>query len=126
MTIETLAPLTETASAQEHYRVIHTSGALMGKSSKDVKRLESFSIDAPSDLGEPETEGTLKGLYEQDGNWYAKMAGEWFEVSVEGDQISIVRGTRTGPPLVHDDHGQWIVDSRLRLRGSGSKAPGAR
>ncbi|QGA52856.1 dermonecrotic toxin domain-containing protein [Pseudomonas brassicacearum] len=121
LTIETLAPLTETASAQEHYRVIHTSGALMGKSSKDVKRLESFSIDAPSDLGEPETEGTLKGLYEQDGNWYAKMAGEWFEVSVEGDQISIVRGTHTGPPLVHDDHGQWIVDSRLRLRGSGSK-----
>ncbi len=121
LTIETLAPLTHAALAQEHYEVIHTSGALMGKSSKDVKLLESFSIDTPSDLGEPETEGILKGLYEKDGNWYAKMTGEWFEVSVEGDQISIVRGTRTGPPLVHDGHGQWVVDSRLRLRGSGSK-----
>ncbi|MBC3373051.1 hypothetical protein HU762_03765 [Pseudomonas sp. SWRI92] len=121
LVIETLAPLIPKEVALEHYDAIHTSGALMGGSKKDVRFLDSFSIAAPDEPGLPMSEGALKGLYQKDGLWYVKIADNWFEVAVETEQVSIIDKTRTGPALVHDVHGQWRVDSRLRLRGGGSK-----
>lgn len=121
LTVEKLAPIVQKELPQDHYEVIHTSGALMGKSSKDVTHLASFSIDAPDNLGQPEGDGALQGLYQKNAKWYAKMANQWFEVSVEGEQVSIIKETRSGPPLVRNEHGQWRIDNRLRLRGSGSK-----
>ena len=122
--IEKLAPFTSTKPQPEHYDTIHTSGALMSKSRGGMKLLETFSIDEPEAPGQPRSESALKGLYEQDEDWYAKVADKWFKVAVDGDQVSIVDGedpTRAGSALMSDAHGQWHIDARLRLRGSGSK-----
>ncbi|WP_434608783.1 hypothetical protein J3P80_24925 [Pseudomonas sp. D2-30] len=119
--IETLSPLVQKELSQEHYEFIHTSGALMGKSGSHAGLLASFSIDAPDNLGQPESEGVFKGLYPKNGKWYAKLASQCFEVSVEGEQVSIIKDTRSGPPLLRDERDQWRIDSRLRLKGSGSK-----
>jgi hypothetical protein len=122
--IETLAPFTGKELPPEHYDSIYSSGALIGKSGERAKLLESFSVDEPEKAEQPMIEGALKGLYKQGGDWYAKMADQWFKVTVEGEQISIVDGKdpmRTGPPLMNDAEGEWHIDTRLRLRGSGSK-----
>lgn len=119
--IEKVAPLIQTELPQEHYDVIHTSGALMGKSKKDTSFLDSFSTEAPDSAGQPESEGALKGLYQSNGHWYAKLADKWFKVRAEGEQVNIVDEARDGPPLMRDEQGQWQIDSRLRLRGAGSK-----
>jgi hypothetical protein len=124
LVIETVEPPTHTALALEHYETVHTSGALMGRSTENGKLRETFSIEAPKTPGQPKAEGALKGLYEQDGNWLAKVAGNWFKVAVEGEQVSIVDAkhpTRLGPALKADTNGTWHVDTRLRLRGPGSK-----
>ena len=118
-TIERLASLTQTDLPQEHFENVHTSGALMGKAGKDAKLLDGFSIAAP-DAPELQSEGALKGLYSKDDKQYVKLADKWFEVSVAGEQVSIISGERIGPPLVSNAHGQWQIDKRLRLRGSGS------
>ncbi|AXA58062.1 dermonecrotic toxin domain-containing protein [Pseudomonas thivervalensis] len=122
--IEKLAPFTDKKRSPEHYEVIHASGALTGQPAKRAKLLESFSVNPPDNAEQPMIEGALKGLYEQRGKWYAKMANQWFNVKVEGEQVSIVDGddpARTGPALVNDAEGEWRIDTRLRLRGSGSK-----
>lgn len=122
--IEKLAPLTDQQLQPEHYESIHCSGALTGKSGEGAKLLDTFSIDEPKEPGQLEAEGAFKGLYEQDGKRYAKIADDWFKVILEGEQVSIVDGknpSRLGPPLKMDSQGKWHIDTRLRLRGSGSK-----
>ncbi|MCW1243954.1 hypothetical protein OC610_06015 [Pseudomonas sp. SAICEU22] len=121
LVIETLAPLAKTEPSEEHYDTVHTSGALMGRSGDNAGLLATFSIETPKDLGLPQTEGPLKGLYEKDQHWYVQLEGKWFEASVEGDTVSIVKGVRNGPALALDTRGRWHVDPSLRLRGSGSK-----
>ncbi|MBT2294969.1 dermonecrotic toxin domain-containing protein [Pseudomonas fluorescens] len=122
--IEKLAPFMNTDLSPEHYDVIHSSGALISKAGQGVQLLETFRIDAPKNLEPARATGALKGLYEQGADWYAKMAETWFKVTVEGEQVSIVDAkdpARLGPSLMRDAHGKWHVDTRLRLRGSGSK-----
>ncbi|MBT2338646.1 MULTISPECIES: dermonecrotic toxin domain-containing protein [Pseudomonas] len=121
--IERLDPLPSASLPTEHYEAIRSSGALMGRSRDSAQFLDTFSLDDPSDPGQLQTEGALKGLYEQGGDWHAKMAGKWFKVRVEGELVSLVDAkdpTREGPPLMSDAHGKWHVDTRLRIRGSGS------
>ncbi|WP_417695512.1 dermonecrotic toxin domain-containing protein [Pseudomonas sp.] len=122
--IEQRAPLASTALPTEHYATIRSSGALVGRSRESAKLLDSFSLDAPQDPGQRQTEGAFKGLYEQAGDWYANLSGKWFKVLVEGEQVSIIDEkdpARVGPPLMGDAKGEWHVDTRLRLRGSGSQ-----
>lgn len=122
--IEKLAPLTSKNVPPEHYDSIHSSGALADKSGHRVKLLETFSVDTPGQLEEFKAEGPLSGLYKRGEDWYAKSAGKWFKVSVEGDHVAIVDGkdpTRVGPALVRYARGDWHIDTRLRLRGSGSR-----
>ena len=124
LVIERLAPLTQKKPSPEHYDAIRASGALTDQPAKRAKLLESFSVSEPENAEQPMIEGALKGLYQQGGNWYAKIASQWFDVTVEGEHVSIVDAnepTRTGPPLINDAAGEWRVDTRLRLRGSGSK-----
>jgi hypothetical protein len=124
LVIEQLEPLSSTALPAEHYEPIRSSGALMGRSRETTRLLDALSIDEPAEPGQLQTEGALKGLYERSGSWYAKMAGSWFKVKVEGESVFIVDGkdpTREGPPLINDTHGTWHIDTRLRLRGIGSK-----
>ncbi|MGX1172064.1 dermonecrotic toxin domain-containing protein [Pseudomonas sp. R151218B TE3479] len=124
LVIEQLEPLSSTALPTEHYEAIRSSGALMGRSRESTRLLDALSIDEPAESGQLQAEGALKGLYERSGDWYAKMAGSWFKVKVEGESVSILDGkdpTREGPSLINDTHGTWHIDTRLRLRGSGSK-----
>ncbi|UVM61388.1 dermonecrotic toxin domain-containing protein [Pseudomonas sp. B21-010] len=124
LVIERLAPLTHKKPSPEHYDAIRASGALTGQPAKRAKLLESFSVNEPENAEQPMIEGALKGLYQQGGNWYAKIANQWFNVTAEGEHVSIVDENdpaRTGPPLINDAAGEWRVDPRLRLRGSGSK-----
>ncbi|WP_103307968.1 MULTISPECIES: dermonecrotic toxin domain-containing protein [unclassified Pseudomonas] len=124
LVIERLPPLPGASLPTEHYEAIRSSGALMGKSKESARFLDTFSIAEPEDPGQFRTWGALKGLYEKDGVWHAKMAGKWFKVQVEGELVSIVDAkdpAREGPPLMSDTHGKWHIDTRLRVRGSGSK-----
>lgn len=124
LVIEKLDPVTSTELPLEHYETVHTSGALMSRSADGAKQLEPFSVPVPKELGQPRTDGALQGLYEQGGNWYAKVADQWFNVAVDGDQVSIIDATdpsRRGPALWLDAYGMWHIDTRLRLRGTGSK-----
>lgn len=122
--IEKLAPSTAKQPHPEHYESIHSSGALTGKSGEGAKLLESFSIDAPETPGQAHTDGMSKGLYQRQGRWYAKVGEKWFNVLMVGDKVCVVDGknpSRLGPPLRLDVHGNWHIDIRLRLRGTGSK-----
>jgi len=124
LVIERLAPLASASLPTEHYDAIRSSGALMGTSKDSARFLDSFSTDEPANPGPYQSDGALKGLYEQDGVWHAKMAGKWFKVQVEGELVSIVDAqdpAREGPPLISDGHGKWHIDTRLRVRGSGSR-----
>lgn len=124
LVIEKLPPVTDKNQSPEHYDAIHSSGALTARSATRAKLLESFSIDEPGNVGAPLSEGVLKGLYEQEGNRYAKMADQWFKVTVEDERVCIVDANdpaRTGPLLINDAEGEWRIDTRLLLRGSGSK-----
>ncbi|SCX63051.1 hypothetical protein SAMN03159507_02630 [Pseudomonas sp. NFACC32-1] len=124
LVIEKRPPLKGTELLPEHYAVIHSSGALISKSGQGVKLLETFRIDKPDRLEQPETQGAFKGLYPKGEDWYAQVAHTWFKVAVEGEQVFIVdeaNPARIGPALMGDTHGRWHVDTRLRLRGIGSK-----
>ncbi|WP_260958430.1 dermonecrotic toxin domain-containing protein [Pseudomonas citri] len=121
--IEKLPPLTSKELPFEHYDAIHSSGALAGKSGDRATLLDAFAIDPPAQPGELQTEGALKGLYQQADQWYAKMAGKWFKVMVENERVSVVDGkdpTRAGPALRHT-YDEWHIDTRLRLRGGGAR-----
>ena len=122
--IEQLPDYKTTELPPEHYDVIHSSGALAGKSGERAKLLKTFSINKPEHAEQLKSEGPLKGLYKQGEHWYAKMADKWFKVTVEGDHVAIVDENdpaRIGPALMRHSYGEWHVDTRLRLRGSGSK-----
>ncbi|WHS60315.1 DUF6543 domain-containing protein [Pseudomonas sp. G2-4] len=122
--IEQLPAYKSTELPPEHYGVIHSSGALAGKSGERAKLLKTFSTSKPEHAEQLKSEGPLKGLYKAGEDWYAKMADKWFKVTVEGDHVAIVderNPARTGPALMRHAYGEWQVDTRLRLRGSGSK-----
>ena len=121
LVIETLPPLAKTDLSVEHYGTVHTSGALMGKSGDNAGFLSTFSIETPEETGLLQTEGPFRGLYVKDQYRYLQLEGKWFEAAVDGRNISIIKGTQTGPTLMLDALGRWQVDQNLRLRGSGSK-----
>ncbi|MCJ8205757.1 DUF6543 domain-containing protein [Pseudomonas sp. RGM2987] len=124
LVIELLEPLSSAQLPTEHYETIRSSGALMGRSRDSATFLDALSIDEPQDPGQLQAEGALKGLYQQGQDWSVKMAGNWFKVKVEGEQVCIIDGkdpAREGPPLIGDAHGKWHIDTRLRIRGSGSQ-----
>jgi hypothetical protein len=123
LVIEQLALVSRTEQTPEHYGIIHTSGALSATPERLAKLLSSFNIKQPKEIGEPETEGIFQGLYKKDGIRYAKVHEKWFRVQAQGDQVLVVDAIdseRTGPPLASDGHGQWRIDTGLRMRGDGS------
>jgi hypothetical protein len=121
--IEKLAPVKQKLAAIEHYDTLRTSGALISRSREGARLLEPLSVGKPQNPGQPKSAGPLKGLYEQGGKLYVELAGIWFQVLADGEQVAIVDGndhTRAGPLLMSDTQGQWDIDTRLRLRGAGS------
>lgn len=122
--IEQFIPPKDTRLPAEHYDTIHSSGALAGKSGEHAKLLRPLSVNKPEHAEQLKSEGPLKGLYQQGDDWFAKMADKWFKVKVEGDHVSIVDEkdpSHPGPALMRHAHGEWHVDTRLRLHGRGSK-----
>ena len=84
-------------------------------------RLASFKVQRPATLPTAIEDGPHKGLYRDEPHWYARVAGEWFRVTLDGDTgVTVVdpdNPQRLGPPLRVDEQGNWSVDTRLRLRG---------
>lgn len=65
-------------------------------------------------------------LYQLNETHYAQVGKRWFKASIDDDEeVQILNPNdpeRPGPLLVHDQHGKWYVDTRLRLRGGGPKS----
>jgi len=61
--------------------------------------------------------GPRRGLYEIGGRYYVELAGFTYEVTADSDGVRVVgRAGQSGPWLAFK-HGQWFVDTTLRLRG---------
>lgn len=62
-------------------------------------------------------------LYRKQEKSYAKVGERWFCVVEDEDQqvqiIDPLSPSKTGPLLIHNQQGQWFIDTRLRLRGGG-------
>lgn len=65
-------------------------------------------------------------LYQLNDKHYARVVNRWFQVLINDDeQVQIFNPknpSRSGPLLTHDLHGNWYVDTRLRLRGGGMRS----
>lgn len=75
---------------------------------------------------EPIAHGERKGLYVIDQQWFARVRGFSYRVSLEDEGVVAVNPDNpmdTGPWLRGDEAGQWDFDTGLHLRGGG---PGRR
>lgn len=82
--------------------------------------LDSFAMEKPVDLGEPEAQGRNKGLYRYNNKWHALVEGQFFRVSIEEGPVLIIDPVdyqRPGPFLISDGQGRWTVDNRMHLKG---------
>lgn len=108
-------------------QTVNISGAVNRTPVSLAAVLARFKIARPTGLGDANKEtGAYQHLYSLNQKWYAPVGGNWFEVSVdENGTVMIIdasRPTRTGPILINNKRGEWFVDTRLRLRGGGSKS----
>ncbi|MGU9857857.1 hypothetical protein [Pseudomonas sp. LF245] len=109
-----------------HDRPLYASGAINRTPLRLATVLDSFKVNKPDTLGEANSEaGSYQYLYRSGPDWYAPVGQRWFKVRVdENEDVQIVdpmRAERTGPLLIHNNAGQWFIDTRLRLRGGGPK-----
>ncbi|AZF18719.1 dermonecrotic toxin domain-containing protein [Pseudomonas sp. R3-18-08] len=127
-TVETLQ--LETIATHElpagHARWLHTSGAVNRAPATLGRVLDSFKVSKPHEPSTVETnQGPHQHLTRHDQKYYAQVGERWFEVAVdENDTVMIIdpqQPERTGPTLFHSAAGQWVIDTRLRLRGGGPK-----
>lgn len=85
------------------------------------RRLASFSTPRPTPLPQPVLNGPRRGLYPVENRWHALVDNQWLQVALEpeGDIRVVMPGdaSLSGPYLRSDGHGEWSVDTRLRLRG---------
>lgn len=125
VTIKQEATLTKELPAT-HLPHLHTSGAIKRMPGELATLLDSFKISKPQGLGEAETsKNQYQHLFYQAQKYYAPVGERWFEVSAGEDEAVVIidpkQPGRTGPALIHNAQGQWFIDTRLRLRGAGSK-----
>ena len=85
--------------------------------------LASFKVARPKALPPPEPEGLFKGLYLIDQKWHALLGEGLYPVHIDTeDNVAVSSSSannRPGPNLRTDGKGNWMVDTRLRLRGGG-------
>lgn len=126
VTIKQLAKTTD-SETPGFKQTLNITGAVKQTPSSLATALERFKINRPEGLGSANTEeGAHQHLYGLERKWYAKVGVNWFEVSVDdNDTVMIIdpkQADRTGPALIHNRKGEWFIDTRLRLRGGGSKS----
>lgn len=107
-----------------HYSSLEANGSVPHRSATALAEyLKNLTVPAP-DLKAPALETLLRdtaSLYRLEGKTYARVGERWYRVEENDDQqIQIVypdTPSKTGPLLIHNNQGQWFVDTRLRLRG---------
>ncbi|MEJ5057245.1 MULTISPECIES: dermonecrotic toxin domain-containing protein [unclassified Pseudomonas] len=125
--LSTVTQLTTTLTgdlAPNHYSSLEAYGSVPHRTPTALATyLNTLTVPAP-DLTSTALETLLreKGtLYRIDAKTYAQVGERWFRVTENDDQqVQIVyprMPSKTGPLLIHNRQGQWIVDTRLRLRG---------
>jgi hypothetical protein len=106
-----------------HKTHLYTYGALARTSLGTL--LDGLAIAKPAGLASPSTEvGPHRFLSPLNNKWYAQVGQRWFEVMINDNEFVQIVDSRqsppgTGPLLTHSANGQWVVDTRLRLRGGG-------
>lgn len=107
-----------------HYSSLEANGSVPYRAPTALGLyLDGLKVPAP-DLTAKTLETLLHDkatLYRLDAKTYAQVGKRWFQV-IENDhqQVQIVypqTPSKTGPLLIHNQQGQWFVDTRLRLRG---------
>ena len=85
--------------------------------------LATFKVAQPETLPPAVASGPFKGLYVIDQKWHALLGEGLYPVDIDiDDDVCIVSESdinRSGPNLRTDGKGNWMVDTRLRLRGGG-------
>jgi hypothetical protein len=123
----TVTQLTATLTGElpsSHYSSLEVNGSVPHRSSTALATyLNTLTVTAP-DLTSTDLETLLRDkatLYRLDTKTYAQVGERWFRVMENDDQqVQIVypkTPSKTGPLLIHNQQGQWFVDTRLRLRG---------
>ncbi|MFK0313163.1 dermonecrotic toxin domain-containing protein [Pseudomonas sp. NPDC090233] len=64
----------------------------------------------------PVASGDSQGLYRVDGHYYAALAGESYRVEKVPGGVQIVGARGERGPWLKYEHGEWRIDSALRLR----------
>ncbi|WP_339533133.1 dermonecrotic toxin domain-containing protein [Pseudomonas mucidolens] len=84
-------------------------------------RLLRLQVPRPASLPQPLENGMFKGLYVIGNKWHALVEDHLYAVSPQSDGSATIIDSRdparSTPVLQSDQHGNWSVDLRLRLRG---------
>ncbi|MDR7281391.1 hypothetical protein J2X84_000205 [Pseudomonas corrugata] len=124
-TVTRLPDITAQQLPANHTNHLYTHGALARTSLGTL--LEGLAIAKPEGLASPSAEvGPHRFLSPLNKKWYAQVGQRWFEVMVNDNEFVQIVDSRqsppgTGPLLTHSANGQWVVDTRLRLRGGGRR-----
>ncbi|WP_223521266.1 DUF6543 domain-containing protein [Pseudomonas sp. GL-B-19] len=123
ITMTRLPDITAQRLSANHKSNLYTHGALARTGLGAL--LDGLAIAKPEGLASPSTEaGPHRFLSPLNKQWYAQVGQRWFEVMVNDNEFVQIIDSRqsppgTGPLLTHSASGQWVVDTRLRLRGGG-------
>lgn len=112
--------------APEHLSSLDPNGSVPHRSPTALTRyLDALKVPA-IDLTTPALKTLRRDaavLYRLERKTYARVGESWFCVKEDDDQqVQIVdpqSPTKSGPLLIHNRQGDWLVDTRLRLRGGG-------
>jgi len=107
-----------------HYSSLEASGSIPRKSPTALLAyLQTAAVPSP-DLTDPNMQTLQRGsasVYRLNDQMYAQVGERWYTVIENDDQqLQIVLAgnpRKTGPLLAQFAQGQWVVDTRLRLRG---------
>ena len=127
VTIKQLANLSAPSLPSDHPHALHTLGAINRNATDLASLLDSFKVEKPAVQNPASSRtGPHRYLYPLRSQWYAPVGQRWFEVTVdENDEVRIIdprQPTRSGPFVIGNLKGEWFIDTRLRLRGGGSKS----
>ena len=123
VTVTRLPDMTDQLLPANHETSLYTHGALARSSLGTL--LDGLAIAKPEGLANPSTQvGPHRFLSLLNKKWYAQVGQRWFEVIVnDNDFVQIIDSrqspAKTGPLLTLTATGQWVIDTRLRLRGGG-------